>query len=176
MKSISTANHAVRTVRHGWVFPPKALQVQPRICAGVQGPTEIIEKWAEFSSSRVSHFQFWAKCNRPFVHISPGVDHERGWNLCYYLNEAKQSTEAGRQRRGEPNSSRGSAWCLVHFWSLATISVHINVASDGTRNLRFDDPIRSNFHFFWGREGFSEVQMTHFLDTVVAISTGRKTL
>lgn len=33
---------------------------------------EIIEKWADFSSSRVSQFQF--KCNGPFVHISPRVD------------------------------------------------------------------------------------------------------
>lgn len=36
--------------------------------------TEIIEKLVDFSSSRVSHFQFWAKCNGPFVHISPRVD------------------------------------------------------------------------------------------------------
>lgn len=36
--------------------------------------TEIIEKRAEFSSSRGSHFLYWAKCNGPFVHISPGVD------------------------------------------------------------------------------------------------------
>lgn len=35
---------------------------------------EIIEKRAEFSSSRGSHFLYWAKCNGPFVHISPGVD------------------------------------------------------------------------------------------------------
>lgn len=162
-------------MRHDWIFPPKALQVRPRICAGVQGPTEIIEKWAEFSLSRVSHFQFWAKCNRPFVHISPGVDHECGWNLCYYLNEAKQSTKGGRQGRGVPNTSRGSGRRLVLFWSLATISVHINVASDGTRNLWFDDPL-DQISTFWGTEGFSAVQMTHFLDTVVAISTCRKTL
>lgn len=36
--------------------------------------TEIIEKRAEFSSSRGSHFPSWAKCNGPFVYISPGVD------------------------------------------------------------------------------------------------------
>lgn len=152
-------------MRHDWVFPPKALQVRLRICAVVQGPTEIIEKWAEFSSSRVSHFQFWAKCNRPFVHISPGVDHERGWNLSYYLNEAKQSTEGGRQRRGEPNSSRGSGRCLVHFWSLATISVDINVASDGTRKLWFDDPMRSNFHFFGKGGVLSRTDDSHFRHT-----------
>lgn len=146
MKSISTANHTEPCAMAGFSLL-KHCKCDPGYVLGCKD-SEIIEKWAEFSSSRVSHFQFFAKCNRPFVHIFPGVDHERGWNLCYYLNEAKQSTEDGRQRRGEPNSSRGSGRCLVHFWSLATISVHINVASDGTRNLRFDHTIRSNFHFF----------------------------
>lgn len=42
---------------------------------------------------------------------------ERGWNHCYYPNEAKQSTVGGRQRRWQPNSSRGLDWCLAHFWS-----------------------------------------------------------
>lgn len=147
MKSISTVNHGEPCAMAGFSLPYKC---DPGYVLGCKD-REIIEKWAEFSFSRVSHFQFWAKCNRPFVHISPRVDHERGWNLCYYLNEAKQSTEGGRQRLGEPNSSRRSGRCLVHFWSLATISVHINVASDGTKNLWFDDHIRSNFHFF--REG-----------------------
>lgn len=39
---------------------------------------------------------------------------ERGWNLCYYLNEAKESAVGGRQRRCEPSSSRGldDAWFI----------------------------------------------------------------
>lgn len=87
MKSVRSSNHVELGAAAGFSLlkcykcDSGYVLRQGRVCAWIWrkggwggGATEIIEKRAEFSSSRGPHFLYWAKCNGPFVHISPGVD------------------------------------------------------------------------------------------------------